>query len=109
MDYDRFLPDEYSRRLGKINKTNQVLANQDIHNESGLLIISKNSEVSTDIVNKIMKHRLASPLEEQVSLTTSLTPEQLYSSLKSYISSNNEYQYLHSEFSAEHELQSINV
>jgi len=107
MDYDRFLPDEYSRRLGNINKTNQVLANQDIHNDSGLLIISKNSEVSTDIVNKIMKHRLASPLEEQVSLAISLTPEQLYASLRGYISSNNEYQQLHSEFSAEHELQSM--
>ena len=107
MDYDRFLPDEYSRRLGKISKTNCVLANQDIHNESGLLIIAKNSEVSTDIVDKIMKHRLASPLEEQVNLAVSLSPEQLFLSLKDYISSNSEYLQLHSEFSAEHELQSM--
>jgi len=107
MDYDRFLPDEYSRRLGKINKTNCVLANQDIHNDSGLLIITKNSEISTDIVNKIMKHRLTHPLEEQVSLAISLTPEQLYARLSSFISSNSEYQQLHSEFNTEHELQAM--
>ncbi|MCP5169586.1 MAG: hypothetical protein H6999_07505 [Hahellaceae bacterium] len=96
--YDRFLPDEYTRRLGKINESNRVIASSDIVNASGALVVAKGTEISANVAEKILKHRLNASLEEQISLTRSMSGDDLHQEFKLFLELNEDYQKLHSNF-----------
>lgn len=107
MDFDRFQPDAYTKRLGALNKVNRVTASDNICNAEGAILIAKGSEVSPDIVKKIFRHRLNRPFEEQVALSNSLSADELFAHFKGFLSDNEEYAYIDKRMGLDEELRAM--
>lgn len=67
----------YVRQLAEVNKTSDVVSTEDIYNQNGLLIVPKSTNISHDIADRILQHKLIKPLEEQVKLQNALNADAL--------------------------------
>lgn len=72
----------YADHLAEVNKTNPVVATEDIYNELGALIIPKGTQINEDVSNKIAMFSLRSPLELSVNLEHPIPPKQFYSDIQ---------------------------
>lgn len=70
--------DYYGHRLAEVNNTNPVVANEDIRNADGVLLVSKGSNFSPAKAELIVKHKLIKPLEHSVDVAKSLDAKGLY-------------------------------
>ena len=67
----------YATNLAEVNKKNDVMATEDIFNENGLLVAKKGTRINNDTAERIVQHKLITPLEEQVKLENSLDGKKL--------------------------------
>lgn len=63
----------YVENLSVVNKTNAVVASQDIFNGNGLLVARAGCRITEHVSDIIVQHKLVTPLEESVKLENSLT------------------------------------
>lgn len=71
------LKQHYATHLAKVDETNAVVANEDIVNDKGVLIIKKGSRVSGAVAEKVVKHKLLKPLHQQVDLNSLIDSDAL--------------------------------
>lgn len=69
--------DHYAHYLAKVNETNEVHATQDICNHHGVLLVKSGTRIDQSSAEKILRHRLMQPLEDQVALKDQLDGDQL--------------------------------
>ncbi|VUD56448.1 Cyclic di-GMP phosphodiesterase response regulator RpfG [Thalassocella blandensis] len=79
--------DFYGHRLAAVNATNPVIANENILNSQGVLLVAKGSELSQAKAEVIARHRLIKPLEHSVDVSKSLDANGLYQILENYTAS----------------------
>lgn len=68
----------YADHLVEVNKTNPVVTRDDVCNSLGATIVPKGTYITEDVANKIARFELLQPLELLVSLSSTLSPGQLY-------------------------------
>jgi HD-GYP domain-containing protein (c-di-GMP phosphodiesterase class II) len=67
----------YASHLAEVNERNEVTSNQDIVNSRGVLLVKKGSRIDSSAVEKIVKHKLTQPIDEQISIKDSINNEKL--------------------------------
>lgn len=70
--------DHYAGHLAEVNKSNEVLATEDIVNSKGVLIAAKGTRIDACAANRLIQHKLLKPLEQQIQLKKSLDGNRLY-------------------------------
>ncbi len=86
----------YANHLAEVNKNNDVIATQDIYNETGLLVATKGSHINRHAADLIVQHRLLQPLEEQVRLNKSLNSCEFIEGYKSLMAKYPDAKQVHS-------------
>lgn len=76
--------DYYGHRLAAVNATNPVIANENILNSQGVLLVAKGSELSQAKAEIIARHKLIKPLEHSVDVSKSLDANGLYDILRKF-------------------------
>ncbi len=99
--YDPKVADEYARHLSAVNRTNQVLATDDILNEQGALLIRKGTPISDKLASKVVRHKLVKPLETSVNLQNVLDAGRLHKLFHQLFRRYPDCQALHSHFTLE--------
>lgn len=74
--------DFYGHRLASVNTTNAVIAQENICNQQGVLLVAKGSPLSHNKAELIAKHKLIKPLEHCVNVADSIDAEQLFQHLQ---------------------------
>ncbi len=72
----------YADHLVEVNKTNPVLAAEDIYNERGAIIVPKGTQIDETTSNKIALFSLRSPIELSVNLKYLIPPKEFYSDIQ---------------------------
>jgi len=75
------IPNYYAEHLAEINEQNPVVTTQDLCNSLGAMVIPAGTYVTQDVADRIARFKLSYPLELQVSLETSISPNQLFSDI----------------------------
>lgn len=69
---DLLVADHYVTHLSEVNKHKDVVSTEDIFNERGVLLLRKGSALNNNAAEKIIKHKLTKPLEQQVTIKDAL-------------------------------------
>jgi hypothetical protein len=72
----------YADHLAEVNRTNPVLAVQDIYNDRGAVIVPEGTQIDELVSNKIARFTLRTPLELSVNLEYLIPPKQLYTDIQ---------------------------
>ncbi|MBI5461612.1 MAG: HD domain-containing protein [Gammaproteobacteria bacterium] len=64
--------DFYATRLAGLNENNAVVTTDDIVNSKGVVLVRKGARVDANMAEKILRHKLIKPLEEQVAVADGL-------------------------------------
>ena len=64
--------DHYASYLAEVNKDNEVLSTEDIHNAKGVLVVRKGARIDGEAAQRIVQHKLLQPLEKSVQIKDSL-------------------------------------
>lgn len=65
-------PDHYVTHLSEVNKQEDVVCCEDVYSAHGALIAKKGERLNSRLAQRVLQHRLAKPLEEQVKLSSTL-------------------------------------
>lgn len=76
-DYDPLHVDAYALHLGKVNESRQVLANEDIFNSSGALLVKKGTPITPSVTRAIINFKLLKPIEDAVRIDNEIDHVQL--------------------------------
>lgn len=77
MNYDPRVADSYTTHLGKVSEQHACIAQADVHNEFGVLLIKKGDPISAKLAEKLGDHRLDQDIDEAIGLEGALTGEEL--------------------------------
>ena len=76
---------EYSRHLAQVNAVSPVVATADIHNTQGQLLVPKGAAIDQKLSDKIVKFKLAKPLEDSIAIENEFTAETLVTRIALYL------------------------
>jgi len=76
----------YIEHLAETNNENAVVAQEDVVNDRGVLLLKKGHRVSEQSTVTLLKHKLSKPIEDTVSLENQLTPDEIYSQFTEILS-----------------------
>lgn len=77
----------YAQRLADLGESHEVIANEDIYNAQGALILKKGSKINKNMSDRIVKFKLLKPIETSVNVDNAVTPQELYRDLFEQIQS----------------------
>lgn len=69
--------DYYATHLAEINEINSVISTEDINTDQNLPLVKKGTRITTEIAQRILKHKLMKPIEQQVEIEKSLDGKSL--------------------------------
>jgi HD-GYP domain-containing protein (c-di-GMP phosphodiesterase class II) len=81
MDYNPLAAEHYAGHLGEVNGTRSVLANEDIFNADGMLLVKKGTEISPEVARRIANFKLLKPLESGISIANEIDGAHLHKDL----------------------------
>jgi len=64
--------DYYTDNLVEVNKSNAVIASENIYNAKGALLVPKGAQIQPEVAQRIISHKLAKPIEDSISLAKSV-------------------------------------
>lgn len=67
----------YPTHLAEVNETNNVYSTEDIINEQNIPLVKKGTQITPDIAQRILKHKLVKPIELQVQLNENIERDTL--------------------------------
>ncbi|MBU1190246.1 MAG: HD domain-containing protein [Gammaproteobacteria bacterium] len=67
----------YAARLAGVNQDHVVLTTTDIVNANGVILVRKGVRIDSNIAERILRHKLIKPLEEQVAVADGLNGQRL--------------------------------
>ncbi len=74
--------DFYAARLAEVNETREVVSTQDIVNSRGVLLCRRGMRIDHDVADRLVRHKLIAPLEEQVQIADAVDSSNLFAMLK---------------------------
>ena len=69
--------DFYAARLAGVNKDHEVVTTTDIVNANGVILVKKGARIDASVAERILRHKLIKPLEEQVAVADGLDGKRL--------------------------------
>lgn len=78
VEHDLRRTDSYALHLAAVNQKREVLATEDIRNESGVLLVKKGLAIKAETAQRLLNHRLLAPLETSVSIANALDAKSFY-------------------------------
>lgn len=69
--------DYYATRLAGVNRDHEVVTTADIVNANGVILVKKGARIDAGVAERILRHKLIRPLEEQVAVADGLDPARL--------------------------------
>jgi len=78
---DEVQQDHLSEHLAELNKSNQVLASEDIHNQHGSLIIRKGQPITREVAKRLAMHKLLKPVYASINLAHSYDGRKMHAFL----------------------------
>jgi HD-GYP domain-containing protein (c-di-GMP phosphodiesterase class II) len=94
-EYDQLQADAYTDHLAAVNESCNVVANEDIYNARGVLIVRKGTPITPQITRSIIQFKLVKPIEDSVSIKKELGAEQLESDFSRVMHQDNVLQAIH--------------
>lgn len=91
----------YCKNLAEVNKSHQVVTNQAIYNDQGVLLLAHEADLNEKRVAILLQHKLMKPIEQCVGISNSFNAKQLNEYLNKFsnnipglkaITTNDEYQ-----------------
>jgi HD-GYP domain-containing protein (c-di-GMP phosphodiesterase class II) len=70
--------DYYVTHLAEVDKTNSIVATEEIKTEQNVLLVKKGARITADIAQRILKHKLIKPIEQQVQIENGLDGKSLF-------------------------------
>lgn len=68
----------YVCHLAEVNTANTIICTEDIYNTKGALVIKRGSAITADVAQRILRHKLLRPIEQDIQFSTCLDAESLY-------------------------------
>lgn len=99
--------DHYAEHLAEVDKKTDVLATEDIYNNKDVLVTRSGTHIDHGVAKKIVQHKLARPLEEQVELKDSLDTRFLYESLVKLLEKYPDLAKVHAALAFEQEMRGL--
>ena len=97
----------YVSHLADVNKETDVVSTEDIYNSNGVLVVPKGVRINKSIAEKVLRHKLENPLEEQVQLGNSIDRKTIQNDLKKVLTTYYDLQQMHENNNLEHLLSKI--
>lgn len=69
--------DYYAARLAGVNQDHEVVTTTDIVNANGVILVKKGARIDAGVAERILRHKLIKPLEEQVAVADGLDGQRL--------------------------------
>ena len=69
--------DYYATHLAEVNETNSVISTEDITTDKNLPLVKKGTRITPEVAQRILKHKLMKPIEQQVKIEKSLDGKSL--------------------------------
>ncbi len=85
----------YLQHLVATDQLQDVVAEQDIVNQFGVLLIKKGARISAGVSSTLQQHKLRHRLEHSIELTKTLSNRGIYRHLQALLEANDEYRQLH--------------
>ena len=87
--------DYYAAHLAQVNETREVVSTDDIVNERGMLLCRRGARIDHQLAERLLRHKLSKPLEEQVQVQGGLDGKGLYGRLTALLSRHPDLEQLH--------------
>lgn len=88
----------YVSHLSEVNKSNTVVASQDILNDQHAVLVKAGTEIDAKTAEKIVKFKLLRPLEESVNIKNNINGKILYDIINEIVARNPISQQIHSNY-----------
>jgi len=75
-------PDFYAAHLAEVNDTREVVSTQDIVNSRGVLLCRRGMRIDHEVADRLVRHKLVQPLENQVQIANSVDSSSLHAMLQ---------------------------
>jgi HD-GYP domain-containing protein (c-di-GMP phosphodiesterase class II) len=62
----------YASHLAEVNKSQAVVSTEDVFSANGVMLVKKGARITHTVAEKILRHKLLKPLEQQVNLESCL-------------------------------------
>jgi HD-GYP domain-containing protein (c-di-GMP phosphodiesterase class II) len=85
----------FTDHLAKVNESSKVLSSEDIFNDSGVLVVRKNTAIDRKTALQIAKHKLKKSIFMCVSVENILDEKQVYAATMLLLTEHEELKYLH--------------
>lgn len=85
----------YVSHLADVNKNTDVVSTENIYNNKGALVVPKGVAINENVAQKVLKHKLEKPLEEQVQLSNSLDRNAILEDSKKLFASYKDLEQIH--------------
>jgi HD-GYP domain-containing protein (c-di-GMP phosphodiesterase class II) len=69
--------DHYAEHLADVNEDQEVVSSEDICNVHGVVLVRKGARIDHDMAQRILRHKLTKPLDQQVQISDGLGGESL--------------------------------
>ncbi len=94
--------DFYAAHLAQLNETRDVVSTDDIVNERGMLLCRRGTRIDHALAERLVRHKLHRPLEEQVLVQGGLEGKALHTRIKSLLARYPDLAQLHEAQDFEH-------
>ncbi|OUR99199.1 hypothetical protein A9Q81_11520 [Gammaproteobacteria bacterium 42_54_T18] len=96
--YDPLQSDSYTEHLVEVNKTKQVIATEDIFNNSGAIIVPKGAPITSAVAQQILRFKLIKPLHDTIEIEDELSGDTLYQYFQQLLESQSSFQKINAAF-----------
>jgi HD-GYP domain-containing protein (c-di-GMP phosphodiesterase class II) len=62
----------YVSHLAEVNKSQAVISTEDVYSANGVMLVKRGARITESVAEKILRHKLLKPLEQQVNLEKTL-------------------------------------
>jgi len=96
--YDPLESDSYTEHLAQVNKIRQVIATEDIFNNSGAVIVTKGAPITAAVAQQILRFKLTKPLHDTIKIENELSGDSLYQHFQQFLQSQPDFQKINIAF-----------
>jgi response regulator RpfG family c-di-GMP phosphodiesterase len=101
------LVDDYVEHLAQLSEFVQIVTEEDIFNEFGVLLIPKGTLIKKSIADRLAGHKMEKPLDETVSVSNLLDQQQILADIESLISTFSDFQQIHKKLDYSNKLKHL--
>jgi len=91
------IDDHYAEHLAEVNESKEVISNDDIVNNNGILLCKKGMRINKKTAERLIQHKLTRPIEESITLSDSLDNLFLYNKLLSLLEKHSDLKCIHEQ------------